>query len=66
MLYSYLGRENKIGEITPVRTTQAKTYNSNDIKYAAAHAIDKDLSTAAAAEADHDGAVWLKLEFSKS
>ena len=45
--------------------TQGKTYNSNEDKYAAAHAIDKDLTTAAAAETE-GGAVWLKLVFGET
>ena len=44
---------------------QGKTYQDNEKKHAAAHAIDKDLSTVAATETDN-GAGWLKLEFDKS
>ena len=37
----------------------------NEDKYAAAHAIDKDLSTLSVTHSD-DGAGWLKLEFDKT
>ena len=44
--------------------TQGKTYYSEEL-YAAAHAVDKDLSTAAVTETGN-GAGWLKLEFDKT
>ena len=37
----------------------------NEVKYAATHAIDKDLSTMAATHTD-DGAGWLKIELDKT
>ena len=52
-----------MSEITPKSVTQGKTYSSN--KYAAAHVIDKDLSTFAATETG-DGAGWMKIEFVKT
>ena len=54
-------REEEIAEIKPTSVTHGKTYHSEDV-YAAAHAIDKDLSTAAATVTGN-GAGWLKLEF---
>ena len=54
-----------MGEITPTSVTQGKTYNKNENCCAAAHAIDKDLSTPAATHTD-DGAGWIKLEFGKT
>ena len=52
-------------EITPVKVTQGKTHNNDEESYAAAHAVDKDLSTIAETYTD-DGAGWLKLEFDKT
>ena len=54
----------EIAEITPTSVTQGKTYNNNEDCCAAAHAIDKDLSTPAATHTD-GGAGWIKLEFDK-
>ena len=51
-----------MAEITPKSVTQGKTYQGNENIYAAAHAIDKDLSTYAMTDTG-DG--WLKLEFDK-
>ena len=42
--------------------TQGKTYQGNNAKYAAVHAVDKDFLTPAATETDN-GAGWIKLEF---
>ena len=53
------------GEITTVTVTQQKTSKNNEDWYKAAHAIDKDLSTASLAEPDN-GEVWLKLEFDRT
>ena len=55
----------EIAEIVPTRVTQRKTYMDNEEQYAAVHAIDKDLSTAAATNTA-DGAGWLKIEFDKT
>ena len=52
-------------ELTPNRVSQGKTYKNNEECCAAAHAIDKDLSTVAVTETD-SGAGWLKLEFDKT
>ena len=49
----------------PKSVTQGKTYSGNEDKYAAAHAIDRDLSTVAATETA-DGAGWMKIEFDKT
>ena len=54
-----------MGEITPTSVTQGKTYNNNEDCCAAAHAIDKDLSTPAATHTD-GRAGWIKLEFDKT
>ena len=54
-----------MAEITPTVVTQGKTYQDNEDKYAAAHAVDKDLSTAAITQTDN-GAGWLKLDFDKT
>ena len=45
--------------------TQGKTYEDNEDYYAAAHVIDKDLSTLAATHTDN-GAGWIKLELDKT
>ena len=55
----------EIAEITPARVTHGKTYHGDEEKFAAAHAIDKDLSTRAATHTDN-GAGWLKIEFDKT
>ena len=52
-----------MAEITPKSVTQGKRYSSD--KYAAAHAIDNDLSTFAATETG-DGAGWMRIEFVKT
>ncbi|KAL5264217.1 hypothetical protein ACHWQZ_G005337 [Mnemiopsis leidyi] len=57
-------RQKEIAEITPTSATQGKTHKNED-RYAAAHAIDKDLSTGAVTTTDN-GAGWLKLEFDKT
>ena len=59
------GRKEQITEITPTSVTQGKTYHNNEEAWAAAHAIDKDLSTLAATHTDN-GAGWLKLDFDKT
>ena len=55
-------REQEIAEITPTRVTQGQTWDKNEECCAAAHAIDRDLSTLAATETG-DGTGWIKLEF---
>ena len=45
--------------------TQGKTYHNNEEAYAAAHAVDKDLSTLAATSTDN-GAGWINLKFDKT
>ena len=54
-----------MAEITPTRATHGKTLANNEESFAAAHAVDKDLSTEAATDTDNR-AGWLKLEFSKT
>ena len=54
-----------MSEITPTVVTQGKTLNDDEECCAAAHAVDKDLSTAAAAHADN-GAGWLKLQLART
>ena len=49
----------------PTNVTQGKTYKGREDKNAAAHAVDKDLSTRAATDTDN-GAGWLKLKFDKT
>ncbi|KAL5264120.1 hypothetical protein ACHWQZ_G005261 [Mnemiopsis leidyi] len=58
-------RQQEIAEITPTIATQGNTLNNNEECCAAAHAIDKDLSTGAITSTD-DGGGWLKLEFHKT
>ena len=58
-------RKYEIGEITPTKVTQGKTFEDNEDCCAAAHAIDRDLSTGAATHTDN-GAGWIKLEFGKT
>ena len=45
--------------------TQGKTLNNNEVEFAAAHAVDGDLSTVSATETD-DGAGWIKLQLDKT
>ena len=45
--------------------TQGRTHNDNEQCCAAAHAIDRDLSTGAATQTDN-GAGWLKLQFDRT
>ena len=45
--------------------TQGKTVHNNEEIYAAANAIDRDLSTAAATHTEN-GAGWLELQFDKT
>ena len=63
MIPSELSKE--IAEITPTSATQGKTHDNNENTFAAAHAIDGDLSTMAATEIVN-GAVWLKLQFGRT
>ncbi|XP_063690495.1 uncharacterized protein LOC134823076 [Bolinopsis microptera] len=58
-------RKAGVTEIIPSKVTHGKTLNNNEEIYAAAHAVDKDLSTQTATTTDN-GAGWLKLEFSKT
>ncbi|KAL5264526.1 hypothetical protein ACHWQZ_G005574 [Mnemiopsis leidyi] len=58
-------REFEIAEITPTNVTQGRTWTNNEDFCAAAHAIDKDLSTHAVTHTDN-GAGWLKLGFDKT
>ena len=44
--------------------TQGRVFQNNEELYAVAHAVDKDLLTAAATYTDN-GAGWLKLEFDR-
>ena len=57
--------EREIAEITPTSVTQGKTKNNDEGCCAAAHAIDKDLSTPAVTQTDNE-AGWIKLEFDKT
>ena len=54
-----------MAEITPTRVTQGKTWRNKEEYHAAAHAIDRDLSTGAATVTDNE-AGWIKLEFDKT
>ena len=58
-------RKEQIAEITPTSVTQGRTYQDDEETFAAAHAIDKDLSTLAVTQTEN-GAGWLKLEFDKT
>ena len=58
-------RQQEIAEIEPIGTAQGRTYQGTEELYAAAHAIDKDLSTMAATHTDN-GAGWLKLVLDKT
>ena len=51
-----------MAEITPTSVTQGKTAHNDETNWAAAHAIDRNLSTAAVTHTDN-GAGWLKLQF---
>ena len=53
-------------EIVPTIVSQSNTKNNDEVCCAAAHAVDKDLSTRAATLIDSHGEAWLKLEFDKS
>ena len=54
-----------MGEITPTSVTQWKTLYNNEKCCVAAHAVDKDLTTPAAAQTDN-GAAWIKLKFDET
>ena len=54
----------EIGEITPVSVTQGQTEANDEDCCAAAHAVDRDLSTHAVTDTDN-GAGWMKLEFDR-
>ena len=58
-------RKQEIAEITSTSVTQGKTHKNNEEKHAAAHAIDKDLSTYAMTDTDN-GAGWIKLKFDRT
>ena len=58
-------RKEHIAEITPTSVTHGRTLRGIDTKFAAAHAVDKDLSTKAATHIDN-GAGWLKLKFDRT
>ncbi|KAL5259814.1 hypothetical protein ACHWQZ_G010058 [Mnemiopsis leidyi] len=59
-------RRKEIGEISPTSVTLGGVVlDDNEEKFAAAHAVDKDLSTAAAADTAY-GAGWIKLMFDKT
>ena len=58
-------RSKQVAEITPTSVERGKTYDNNEECCAAAHAIDKDFSTAAITHTDN-GAGWLKLQFGKT
>ena len=53
----------EISEIVPTTVRQGKTLEDDEDRFAASHAVDKDLSTSASASADQSGQSWLKLEF---
>ena len=58
-------RREQTTEITPRIVTEGKTLYNNEERYAAVHAVDKDISTHAVTETEN-GAGWLKLEFDKT
>ena len=58
-------RSKQVAEITPTSVTQGKTYDNNEECCAAAHARDRDLSTASVTRTDN-GAGWLKFQFGKT
>ena len=62
---TFTERSKEIAEMTPTSVTQGKTYNNDEVCCAAAHAIDRDLSTGAVVQTDN-GAVWIKLQFDKT
>ena len=62
---TFTERSKEIAEMTPTSVTQGKTYNNDEVCCAAAHAIDRDLSTGAVAQTEN-GAGWLKLQFDKT
>ena len=64
-LFSILDRKQEIAEIRPASVTQGKTWGNSEQCCAAAHAIDRDLSTPAATETDN-GAGWIQLQFDKT
>ena len=55
-------RNKEVAEITPTSVTQGKTAHNDETNWAAARAIDRDLSTASSTHTDN-GAGWLKLQF---
>ncbi|KAL5252121.1 hypothetical protein ACHWQZ_G015055 [Mnemiopsis leidyi] len=60
-------RSIEIAEITPSNVTQGRTWDNNENHFAAANAIDRDLSTVALSVKDTDyGTGWLKIQFNRS
>ena len=54
-----------MAEITPTSVTQGKTAHNDETNWAAARAIDRDLSTGSSTHTDN-GAGWLKLQFDQT
>ena len=54
-------RDRQAGEITPVRAEHSATYENDEGKYGAGHAIDMYLETHSISAAGSDGASWLKV-----
>ena len=58
-------RERLANEIIPESAENSHTFGDNEEIYAAAHAIDLDLSTSSTTSADSDGKIWLKVKLAK-
>ena len=58
-------RERLVDEIIPASVAHSQTFNNDEEKYAAAHAIDLDLDTVSATMAGSDGRMWLKVKLGK-
>ena len=58
-------RKEQLSEITPTSVTQGKTFDNNEVAFAAAHAIDRDLMTEAVTHTD-SGTGWLRIDFGKT
>ena len=58
-------RNQEKAEISPTVATQGDTFKNNEAFFAAAHAVDGDLSTLAITNTDN-GAGWIRLKFDKT
>jgi hypothetical protein len=65
ILSHFSDRKIEANEIDPTKVTQGKTLQNMERRYAAKHAVDKDLSTFSATQTDNRSG-WLKLKLDRS